>query len=188
MLGITDPTPSASSEQSMHSPALPSEIEHVQQLLGIETEHERIVREAQTFYLDASDLRQQAGIARAEQMVKSIGYHLLEQGNKPDTARQMMTLKEEIKQAQQTVDAYREQTGRDPSPILTGDQRNFLHTHQDVVRDSKERASLREGLAHAVVSGESSRNAALDYQRERAPAKAQQQPEQARKRNSVRGR
>jgi hypothetical protein len=69
-----------------------------------------------------------------------------------------------------------------------GDQRNFLHTHQDVVRESKERASLREGLAHAVVSGESSRHAVLDYEPERAPAKAQQQPEQVRKRNNVRGR
>jgi hypothetical protein len=188
MLGITDPTPSASSEQSTHSPAPPSDIEPMQQLLGIETERERIVREAKTFYLDASDLRQQAGIARAEQMVKSVEYHLLEQGHTPDAARQMMTLKEEIKRAQNTVDVYREQTGRDPSPILTGDQRNFLHTHQDVVRDSKERASLREGLEHAVVSGESSRHAALDYQPERAPVKAQQQPEQVRKRNSARGR
>jgi hypothetical protein len=47
-----------------------------------------------------------------------------------------------------------------------GDQRNILHTHQDVEPDRKEWASLREGLAHAVVSGESSRNAVLGYQPE----------------------
>lgn len=107
-------------------------------------------------------------------MVKSVEYELLEQRNTPDATKQMMTLRDEIAQAQQTVEAYRDQIGRDPSPILTREQHDFLHTYQDVLRDGEERTALRDGLEHAVISGESTRNATLDYNLTRTPAQVQE--------------
>jgi hypothetical protein len=174
ILSIASPTSSSSGEQVELPPTQPSAIEQVQQLLGVETESERLGREAVTFYLGASDLSQQAGIARAEQMVKSVEFGLLEQRSSPDAAQQMMNLKDEIAQAQQSVEAYRDQTGRDPVPILTREQHDFLHTNQDVVRDGEERIALRDDSERAVISGESSRDAVLDYDLPRVPAPVQE--------------
>ena len=144
MLGITDPVPALVEEQVERPPAQPSALEHVQQLLGIETESERVAREAETFHLDAGDVRQQAGIARGEGMVKSVEYHLLEQSNTVDATKRMSALRDVIAQAQQVVEAYREHTGRDPAPILTREQHDYLQEHQDVIRDRGEREEFRE--------------------------------------------
>jgi hypothetical protein len=174
MLGIGDPAPPPPGEQAEHLPDRPSAVEQVQQLLGIETERERAAREAETFQLDPEDVRQHAGIARGEEMVKSVEYRLLEQGNKADAARQMAALQNQIAQAQQFVEAYREQTGRDPAPILTREQRDYLEEHQDLIHDRGEREEFREGLDRAVIGGESSRDATLDYDLTRAPEQVQE--------------
>lgn len=50
------------------------------------------------------------------------------------------------------------------------EQRDYLEDHQELIHDRSEREDLREGLNHAVVSGESSRAAPLDYELTRAPA------------------
>jgi hypothetical protein len=129
MLGIDEPAPVVSEEQAEFLPDRPSAVEQVQQLLGIETERERVAREAETFHLDPEDMRQHAGIARGEEMVKSLEFRQLEQSNGADAARQMATLQSQIAQAQQIVEVYREQTGRDPAPILTQEQRDYLQDH-----------------------------------------------------------
>ncbi len=174
MLGIGDPAPVAQEEQVELLPDPPSAVEQVQQLLGIETEHERAVREAETFHLDPEDVRQHAGIARGEEMVKSLEFRQLEQSNAADAARQMTALQNQILQAQQIVEAYREQTGRDAAPILTQEQHDYLQDHQDLIHDRSEREQFREGLDRAVISGESSRDATMDYELTRAPAHVQE--------------
>lgn len=174
MLGINEPAFPTPEVQAEPLPDRPSAVEQVQQLLGIETERERVAREAETFYLDPADIQQQAGIARGEEMMKSLEYRLLEQGNTADAARQMAALQNEIVQAQQIVEAYREQTGRDPAPILTQEQRDYLNENSGLIRDRGEREMLREGLDRAVISGESSREATLDYELTRAPAQVQE--------------
>lgn len=135
MLGIDDPTPPTPTGQAEPLPDRPSAVEQVQQLLGIETERERVAREAETFYLDPADARHQAGIARGEEMVKSLEYRLLEQSNEADAAGRMSALQNEVAQAQQLVEAYREQTGRDPAPILTQEQRDYLNDNSGLIRD-----------------------------------------------------
>ena len=174
MLGIEGPAPAPPGEQVEHLPDQPSAVEQVQQLLGIETERERAAREAETFHLDAGDVRQQAGIARGEEMVKSVECRLLEQSNTADVSRQMSALQNEIAQAQQIVEAYREQTGRDPAPILTQEQRDYLHDNREMIRDRSEREEFQEGLDRAVISGESRRDATLDYELTRGAAQVQE--------------
>jgi hypothetical protein len=174
MLGIGDPAPAPQEEQAEHLPDGPSAVEQVQQLLGIETDRERAAREAETFQLDPEDVRQQAGLARGEEMVKTLEYRQLEQANTADAARQMSALRDEIAQAQPIVEAYREQTGRDPAPILTPGQRDYLEDRHGLIHDRSERDEFREGLDRAVVSGESSRDATLDYELSRAPAQVQE--------------
>lgn len=174
MLGIDEPAPVALEEQAELLPDRPSAIEQVQQLLGIETERERVAREAETFHLDLEDVRQHAGIARGEEMLRSLELRQLERSNVADAARQIATLQSQILQAQQVVEAYREQTGRDPAAILTQEQRNYLQDHQDLIHDRSEREQFREGLDRAVISGESRREATLDYELTRAPAQVQE--------------
>ena len=174
MLGINKPAPAAPLEQAEPFPDRPSAVEQVQQLLGIETERERVAREAETFYLDPGDVRQQAGIARGEEMVKSLQRDLLEQRNLADAAGRPSVLQNEIAQAQQIVEAYREQTGRDPAPILTQEQRDYLHENSGLIHDRGEREKLLEGLDRAVISGESGREATLDYDLTCAPAQVQE--------------
>lgn len=174
MLGINEPAPPTPAVQAESLPDRPSAVEQVQQFLGIETERERVAREAETFHLDPADIQQQAGIARGEELVKSLEYRLLEQGDTADVARQMAALQNEIAHAQQLVEAYREQTGRDPAPIITREQRDYLQDHQDLIHDRSEREMLREGLERAVIIGESGRETTLDYELTRAPAQVQE--------------
>lgn len=174
MLGIDAPAPVAQEEQIELLPAPPSAVEQVQQFLGIETEHERAAREAGTFHLDLEDVRQHAGIARGEEMMKALELRQLEQGNAVDATMQMSALQNQIVQAQQIVEAYREQTGRDPAPILTREQHDYLQGHQDLIHDRSEREQFREGLDRAVISGESSRDATMEYELTRAPAQVQE--------------
>lgn len=174
MLGIDEPAPVAPEEQVELLPDPPSAVEQVQQLLGIETEHERAARGAETFHLDPEDVWQHAGIARGEEMVKSLEFRQLEQSNAADAARQMTALQNQITQAQQIVEAYRDKTGRDPAPILTQEQHNYLQDHQDLIHDRSEREQFREGLDRAVISGESSRDVTMEYELTRAPAQVQE--------------
>ena len=174
MLGINEPTLPTPEGQAEPLPDRPSAVEQVQQFLGIETERERAAREAETFHLDPEDVRQHAGIARGEEMLKSLEFRQLEQSNGKDAARQMAALQSQIAQAQQVVEAYREQTGRDPAAILTQEQRDYLQDHQGLIHDRSEREQFREGLDRAVISGESRREATLDYELTRAPAQVQE--------------
>ena len=60
--------------------------------MGIETEREYVAREAETFYLDPEGVRQYAGIARGEEMVRSLEFRRLGPGNTADAARKMSAM------------------------------------------------------------------------------------------------
>jgi hypothetical protein len=72
-------------------------------------------REAETFYLDPEGVRQHAGIARGEEMVRSLEFRRQEQGDTADVTRRVSASQNEIAQAQQIVEASSEQAA-----ILSG--------------------------------------------------------------------
>jgi len=120
-------------------------------------------RRGQLFQMDRNDPRQQAGIARGEQMTRAVDYSrtMRDQPDKSIT-RQIAVMREESRQALLIIDEYRERTGRDPAPILTAEQRENLRSNQDVL-DQQARKELHQGLDRAVIHLESGTDTPLDY-------------------------
>jgi hypothetical protein len=114
----------------------------------------------QLFQMDRNSPQQQAGIARGEQMVRAIEYSRT-MGAAPHS-REIALILQDSRRALPIIDTYRAQTGRDPAPILTAEQRDFLRCNQDVL-DSRAREELRQGLDRAVIHLESSKDAPLDH-------------------------
>jgi len=134
--------------------------------VGIETQKEKAERErfATLFQIDPNDPKHRAGIARGEQMVRAVQYVLLV-GNDSEKAREEAPiLREQSLQAKGVIAEYRDQTGREPAPILTPEQRDYLTANRDVLDSQPQREALREGLERAIVVGESSRGVSLDYE------------------------
>jgi len=97
-------------------------IQNLQRTVGIEARAQPSEAESrsQLFQMDKNDPRQQAGIARGEQMVRAVEYSrtMRDQPDKSIT-RQIAAMLEESTQAVLIIGEYRERTGRDPAPILT---------------------------------------------------------------------
>jgi hypothetical protein len=137
----------------------------LQRIVGIETQRDKAERErlATLFQIDRSNPNQRAGIARGEQMVRAVQYVLLV-GNDPEKAtEEAPILREQSLQAKGVIAEYRDQTGREPAPILTPDQRDYLTANRDALDNQAQREALREGLERAIIVGESSRGVSLDY-------------------------
>jgi hypothetical protein len=119
------------------------------------------------FQIDRSDPRQRAGIARGEQMVRTVEYSRMMM--EAPHSRQIGLMLEHSKQAIGLVEAYKVQTGRDPAPILTTEQRDLLTSNQNLL-DSRARQELQQALERAVVHLESGRDTPLDQTMPNHPA------------------
>jgi hypothetical protein len=160
-------------------------------MVGIETQREKAERErlATLFQIDRNDPNQRAGIARGEQMVRAVQYVLLV-GNDPEKAREEAPImREQSLQAKGVIAEYRDQTGREPAPILTPDQRDYLTANRDALDNQAQREALREGLERAIIVGESSRGVSLDYEhRESHRQETKNEPHRDHGGDSFRGR
>jgi hypothetical protein len=140
-------------------------IQSLQRTVRIETRAQRGEAESQgqLFQLDTNEPRQRAGIARGEQMIRALEYcrTMRDQPDKSIT-RQIAAMLEESRQAVLKIDEYRERTGRDPAPILTAEQKDFLKSNQDVL-DGHAREELHQGLDRAVIHLESGKDTPLDH-------------------------
>jgi len=120
---------------------------------------------AKLFQIDRNDPKQRAGIARGEQIVRAVQYSVLMKTD-PDKAReQAPIMREQSLQAKGIIAEYRDQTGREPAPILTPEQGDYLTANRDVLDSQAQREALREGLERAIIVGEASRGVRLDYER-----------------------
>jgi len=139
----------------------------LQKIVGIETQKEKAERErlATLFQIDRTDPNQRAGIARGEQMVRAVQYCVLMKTDPEKAIEQAPIMREQSLQAKGVIAEYRDQTGREPAPILTPDQRDYLTANRDVLNNQAQREAIREGLERAIIVGESSRGVSLDYQR-----------------------
>jgi hypothetical protein len=77
-------------------------------------------------------------------------------------SREIALMLQDSRRALPIIDTYRAQTGCDPAPILTAEQRDFLRSNQDVL-DSGAREELRQGLDRAVIHLESRKDTPLDH-------------------------
>src|SRR5262249_48003846 len=111
------------------------------------------------------DPNQRAGIARGEQMVRAVEYVLLIRNDPEEAREEAPVMREQSLQAKGVIAEYRDQTGREPAPILTPDHKDYLTANRDVLESQPKREALREGLERAIIVGESSRVVSLDYQR-----------------------
>jgi len=139
----------------------------LQRIVGIETQRDKAERErlAHLFQIDRTDPNQRAGIARGEQMVKAVQYSLLMKTDPEKAREEAPILREQSLQAKGVIAEYRDQTGREPAPILTPEQRDYLTANRDVLDTQAQMEALREGLERAIIVGESSRAVSLNYER-----------------------
>jgi hypothetical protein len=136
-------------------------------IVGIETQRDKAERErlAILFQIDRNDPNQRAGITRGEQMLRAVQYSVLLK-NDPERAReQAPTMREQSLQAKGVIAEYRDQTGREPAPILTHEQRDYITANRDALDGQSQREALREGLERAIIVGEAPRGVSLDYER-----------------------
>jgi hypothetical protein len=108
----------------------------------------------------------------------------------PETAREEAPImREQSLQAKGIIAEYRDQTGREPAAILTPEQREYLTANRDALDNQSQRGALREGLERAIIAGESSKAASLDYERpEPHPQETKSQPQRDHGGESFRGR
>jgi len=142
----------------------------LQRIVGIETQRDKAERErlAKLFQTDRNDPNQLAGITRGEQMVRAVQYSLLMKNDRERAREQSLSMREQSLQAKEVIGEYRDQTGREPAPILTPEQRDYLTANRDALDSQAQREALREGLERAIIIGESSRGVSLDYERPEA--------------------
>jgi hypothetical protein len=136
----------------------------LQKIVGIETQSEKAERErlAKLFQIDKNDPNQRAGISLGELMVRAVQYSVLIK-NDPEKAREQAPMMRELGlRTEEVIAEYRDQTGREPAPILTPEQRDFLRSNQDVL-DSRTREELRQGIDRAVIHLESAKDKPLDH-------------------------
>ena len=159
--------------------------------MGIETQKEKAERErlATLFQIDRTNPNQQAGIARGEQMLRAVQYSVLMKTDPEKAREEAPIMREQSLQAKGVIAEYRDQTGREPAPILTAEQRDYLAANRDALDNQALREALREGLERAIIVGESSRGVSLDYQRpESHRQETKSQPQRDHGGDSFRGR
>jgi hypothetical protein len=163
----------------------------LQRIVGIETQKEKAEREraANLFQIDRSDPNQRAGIARGELMLRAVQYSVLVKTDQEKARELAPVMREQSLQAKGVIAEYRDQTGREPAPILTPEQRDYLGANRDVLDSQAQRETLREGLEKAIITGESSRGVSLDYEhRESQRQETKSEPQRDRGGDSFRGR
>src|SRR5262249_7187187 len=158
-------------------------------IVGIETQRENAQRErlATLFQIDRNEPKQRAGIARGELMVRAVQYRLLVNTDPEKAREQAPILQEQSLQAKGVTAEYRDQTGREPAPILTPEQRDYLMANREALDTQAQREALREGLERSIIVGESSKGVSLDYERpESHRQETKSQPQRDHERDSFR--
>jgi hypothetical protein len=150
------PPPERATARSNDIPGAARAAPHAPNASGAKT----VQPDNQLFQMDRNNSRQQAGIARGEQMVRAIEYSRTM--SEAPHSREIALMLQDSRRALPIIDTYRAQTGRDPAPILTAEQRDFLRCNQDVL-DSRAREELRQGLDRAVIHLESGKDTPLDH-------------------------
>jgi hypothetical protein len=186
----TDPRATATDGANQPGQRL-SALERLQRIVGIETQREKAERErlATLFQIDRTDPNQRAGIARGEQMLRAVQYRVLMKTDPEEAREEAPILREQSLQAKGVIAEYRDQTGREPAPILTPDQRDYLTANRDALDNQAQREALRGGLERAIIVGESSRGVSLDYEhRESHRQETKSEPHRDHEGDSFRGR
>jgi hypothetical protein len=154
--GAAGPPPDRATARSSDIPGVGRAAPHAPNASGART----VQPDNQPFQMDRNNPRQQAGIARGEQLVRAIEYSRTM--SEAPHSREIPLMLQDSRRALPIIDTYRAQTGRDPAPILTVEQRDFLRCNQDVL-DSRAREELRQGLDRAVIHLESGKDTPLDH-------------------------
>src|SRR5215469_15199349 len=159
--------PRATSTDGVNQPGQRlSALERLQRMVGIETQREKAERErlATLFQIDRTDPNQPAGIARGEQMVRAVQYSVLMKTDPEKAREEAPIMREQSLQAKGVIAEYRDQTGREPAPILSPEQRDYLTANRDALDSQAQREALREGLERAMIGGEAPRGVSLHYE------------------------
>ncbi|HEX8145035.1 MAG TPA: relaxase/mobilization nuclease domain-containing protein [Pyrinomonadaceae bacterium] len=128
-----------------------SSVKQLQRLLRIQAEPRTLGHEKTQFNSDKSNLLHETGILLGERMVKLVEYHASLNTKPAEGFKVLETLRAQIDKLNTAISACSEIAGRDPVPILTKEQREYIESYKEGVQGSVDKAELYEGLQRAVT-------------------------------------